>query len=396
MRATVAGAPRAAQTAATSAMAEPFKHRIDAAMARLLALRLGAVLPGFPAQRFVRSCVDGLAPLALKQRVGRFADALAATLPTDFAAACAALEATLAPARADDDLAALVPGPDGLAGWVVWPMTEWVARRGLTEPARALAALHALTQRFTAEFALRPFLVAHEATTLRTLARWTRDPSPHVRRLVSEGARPRLPWGMALPRFVADPSPTLPLLRALQDDASAYVRRSVANHLNDIAKDHPDVVVDWLAAHLPDAPPARRALLQRASRTLVKRGERGALAAWGVDAPFRGDVALAVAPARVAIGSAMTLRVDLRAAAGGGPQRLVVDYVVRRDGAASTRPKVWKGWSVELAAGEQRELTKAHSWRPTTVRVDRPGRHGVELRINGRAVAQAAFVLQAR
>lgn len=395
----MAGASRAAQTGAPYAMAEPFKDRIDAAMARLLAARLVAVAPGFPVRRFVRLCADGLAPLALKQRVGHFADALAVTLPTDFAAACDALEATLAPARADDDLASLVPGPDGLAGWVVWPMTEFVARRGLATPARALTALHALTQRFTAEFALRPFLVAHEAATLRTLTRWMRDPSPHVRRLVSEGARPRLPWGMALPRFVADPSPTLPLLRALQDDASGYVRRSVANHLNDIAKDHPGIVVAWLAEHLPDAPPARRALLQRASRTLVKRGDHGALAAWGVDAPFRGEVALAIAPARVTIGGAMTLRVDLRAATRGGAQRLVVDYIVRRDGSASTaskRSKVWKGWTVELAPGEARALTKSHSWRPTTVRVDRPGRHAVEVRINGRAVAQAAFELRAR
>lgn len=376
-------------------MAEPFKHRIDAAMARLLAARLGAVLPGFPRRRCELACTDGLAPLALKQRVARFADALAATLPADFAVACDALEATLAPARRDDDLSALVPGPEGLAGWVVWPMAEFVARRGLAHPARALAALHALTQRFTAEFALRPFLVAHEGLTLRTLARWTADPSPHVRRLVSEGSRPRLPWGMALPRFVADPSPTLPLLAALQDDASAYVRRSVANHLNDIAKDHPDVVVGWLAEHLPAAPPARRALLQRASRTLVKRGHRGALAAWGVAAPFRGEVAFAVKPSRVAIGGAMQLQVELRAAARGGPQRLVVDYVVRRDGSASQRPKVWKGWAVELAAGEVRALRKAHSWRPTTVRVDRPGRHAVELRVNGVAVAHAAFTLRA-
>ena len=115
-----------------------------------------------------------------------------------------------------------------------------------------------------------------------------------------------------------------------------------------------------------------------------------------VAAPFRGEVAVAVAPARVAIGGAMTLRIDLRAAAGGRAQRLVVDYVVRRDGAASTRPKVWKGWTVVLAPGEARTLSKAHSWRPTTVRVDRPGRHVVELRINGRAVAHATFELRAR
>jgi 3-methyladenine DNA glycosylase AlkC len=377
-------------------MAAPFKDRIDAAMVRLLAARLGAKDAAFDAAAFAGRATAGLGPLALKQRVGHVAAALAATLPDDFAAACGLLEATLAPARVDDDLAALAPGPDGLAGWVVWPMTEFVARRGLAAPARALQALHAMTQRFTAEFALRPFLVAHEALTLRTLGRWVRDPSPHVRRLVSEGSRPRLPWGTALPRFVADPSPTLPLLAALQDDASAYVRRSVANHLNDIAKDHPDVVVDWLRRHLPGAPGPRRALLQRASRTLEKRGEPGALAAWGVDAAFRGEVAFAVAPARAAVGGAMALQVELRAAATGPAQRLVIDYIVRGDGDdAHRRRKVWRGWRVELAPGEARALQKRHSWRPTTVRVDRPGRKRVELRINGRAAAQAAFTLTA-
>jgi 3-methyladenine DNA glycosylase AlkC len=377
-------------------MAAPFKDRFDAALVRLLGEQLRGVDSAFDARAFEQLATAGLGPLALKQRVGHVAQALAATLPGDFAAACERLEATLAPARADDDLGALAPGPEGLAGWVVWPMTEFVATRGLADPARALRALHALTQRFTAEFALRPFLVAHERLTLRTLQRWTRDPSPHVRRLVSEGSRPRLPWGTALPRFVADPSPTLPLLAALQDDPSEYVRRSVANHLNDIAKDHPAVVVDWLRRHLPDAPPARRAMLQRASRTLEKRGEPGALAAWGVDAPFRGEVAFAVAPARVAIGGAMALQVELRAAAKGAAQRLVVDYVVRdiADDAARRR-KVWRGWRVELAPGETRALTKRHSWRPTTVRVDRPGRKAVELRINGRVAATAGFTLTA-
>jgi 3-methyladenine DNA glycosylase AlkC len=377
-------------------MAEPFKNWIDAALVDTAAAHLARAWRGFPRQRFVQLATTGLTARELKGRVQHVAAALAATLPVDFAAAADVIEASLAPARDDTELKALQPGPAGLAGWIVWPLTEFVAARGLPHPERALAALHALTQRLTAEFGLRPFLVAHEALTFATLQRWVRDPSPHVRRLVSEGSRPRLPWGLRLQRLCVDPSPTLPLLRELQDDPSDYVRRSVANHLNDIAKDHPDVVVDWLAAHLPDAPPARRALLHRASRTLVKRGHRGALAAWGVDAPFRGAVAFAVAPQRVAIGGAMDLQVELRAAAGGGPQRLVVDYVVRRDGSASKQPKVWKGWTVELAAGAALPLRKRHSWRPTTVRVDRPGRHVVELRINGAAVAHAAFTLRAR
>ena len=167
------------------------------------------------------------------------------------------------------------------------------------EPERALAALHALTQRFTAEFAIRPFIVHHPALVFATLQRWTTDPSPHVRRLVSEGSRPRLPWGLRLQALVHDPSPTLPLLAALQDDQSDYVRRSVANHLNDIAKDHPDLVVHWLEQHLPGATPQRRALLRHASRTLDQAGPRRALAAWGLGRPGAARHVLDVAPRRM-------------------------------------------------------------------------------------------------
>jgi 3-methyladenine DNA glycosylase AlkC len=378
-------------------MAEPFKHRIDAALVATAARHLRRAWRAFPAERFRRLATDGLGDLELKTRARHVAQALAATLPDDFARACDVLEASLAPARLDDALDVLVTTDAGLAGWIVWPMGELVAQRGLEHPERALAALHALTQRWTAEYAIRPFLVAHEALALRTLRAWVGDPSPHVRRLVSEGSRPRLPWGLVLRRFVADPSPTLPLLAALQDDASAYVRRSVANHLNDVAKDHPRVVADWLARHLPHAPAPRRALLRHASRTLIKRGDRAVLAAWGAGAPLRGDATLAIAPGRVRVGDAIELRATLRSTAR-SPQRLVVDYAVQRAVAAGSREataKVWKGWAVELRAGEQRMLQKRHSLAPVTTRRDRPGRHDVELRVNGRTVARASFVLRA-
>jgi 3-methyladenine DNA glycosylase AlkC len=337
---------------------------------------------------------SGLDRLELKQRVAHVANALAATLPADFAAAAAVLERSLAPPRADTDVGKLAATDAGLAGWIVWPMTEFVAQRGLAFPERALRALRELTQRSTAEFAIRPFLVAHEELTLRTLHSWLADPNPHVRRLISEGSRPRLPWGIRLRRFVADPSRTLPLLEALQDDASEYVRRSVANHLNDIAKDHPGVVAAWLERHLPAAPPPRRALLQHASRTLIKRGDRRVLAAWGLAGTLRGAATLRITPQRVRLGERMQLAVSLWSTAQRA-QRLVVDYVVhhvKADG--STSPKVWKGWRLELARGERRELTKGHSWQPTTIRTDRPGRHAVDLLVNGRVVAQAAFTLQ--
>jgi 3-methyladenine DNA glycosylase AlkC len=264
----------------------------------------------------------------------------------------------------------------------------------LAEPARALVCLHALTRRFSAEFAIRPFILAHPDRVYATLHEWTRDPSPHVRRLVSEGSRPRLPWGIVLKPLVAEPTPTLPLLEALQDDGSEYVRRSVANHLNDIAKDHPAVVADWLERHLPGASRERRALLRHASRTLVKRGDRRVLAAWGLDARLRGTAVLSVAPARIRLGGTLTIELALASTAR-KPQTLAIDYVVhhvRADG--GTSPKVFKGWNLVLAAGEQRVLARRHAVRPITIRHYYPGVHRIAVQVNGQVVAEAGFELR--
>lgn len=375
-------------------MAEPFKNLVGPELVRTLARHLTRVDDGFPQRRFTRRALAGLEDLELKARVTHVAAALEEALPPDFAAACDLLERSLAPARDDDDLSQLEPSEHGLAGWVVWPMTEFVANKGLAEPDRALVALHAMTQRNTAEYAIRPFLIEHRERTMRALRRWLEDPSPHVRRLVSEGSRPRLPWGVRLDHLVRDPAPTLPLLEALQDDTSEYVRRSVANHLNDIAKDHPAVVADWLERHLPGAGPDRRRMLRHASRTLLKRGDRRVLDAWGVGAPLRGDASLSIEPAVVAIGGAMTLHVELTSRARVA-QELLVDYVVhhRRSGGA-TSAKTWKGWRFELAAGASERRSKRHSWKPVTTRRDHVGEHRVELLVNGRVVADATFELR--
>ena len=211
-------------------MAEALKHLLDAAAVRSAGRHLARVSTAFDRERFERLALVGLDEREFKARARHIADALQATLPQDFARAADVLEASLAPVDGSGD---------GLAGWIVWPLSEFIARRGLDDPGRALAALHAMTQRFTAEWAIRPFIERHPALTFATLERWTRDPSPQVRRLCSEGTRPRLPWGSVLRNLIDDPSPTLPLLQALHDDPSEDVRRSVANHLNDIGRDHP-------------------------------------------------------------------------------------------------------------------------------------------------------------
>lgn len=373
---------------------EPFKNLLNTRGVQEAAARLHSQSAQFDGQQFAALACKGLDALELKARALHICAALEATLPADFNSAAALLEAALAPPTADDVVSAPGDLRHGLRGWILWPAGEYIARHGQAQPARALAALHALTQRFTAEFAIRPFIVQHPALVFDTLAQWTQDKSAHVRRLVSEGSRPRLPWGLRLQALVQDPSPTLPLLLALQDDPSEYVRRSVANHLNDIAKDHPARVAEWLHAHLPGASAERRALLRHASRTLVKQGHPHTLKAWGLGGSFRGTALLQVSPARVTLGGELQIALTLQSTAPRA-QKLVVDYAVhhvKADGSLS--PKVFKGWTLELPARGEVMLTKRHSLRPITTRRYHAGTHGLSVQVNGREVARTEFVLR--
>jgi 3-methyladenine DNA glycosylase AlkC len=381
-------------------MAEAFKNLIGEAVVRDVGHHLQRVWPGFARQRFESLALAGLEALAFKARAEHLASALQQTLPSDFDQAASLLQASLKPvptARHEDDpdkaLGTLGTDATGLGGWALWAFGEYVVREGMAHPERALQALHAITQRFTAEFAIRPFLAQHPQQVLATLSQWQHDPSAHVRRLVSEGSRPRLPWGLRLQALVQDPSPTLPLLHTLQDDPSEYVRRSVANHLNDIAKDHPDVIVQWLQQHLPDAPPARVKLLRHASRTLIKAGHPGVLHAWGLGQAFRGQTRLMLQAERVRVGESLPFEVHLHAAPG-PTQTLELDYRIHHVKAnGQTSPKTFKGKRLQLTAAAPLQWTKQHSFKPISTRRYHPGRHEIEVVLNGQSVATAAFDL---
>lgn len=367
-------------------MPEPFKTFINAAGVSTAAAHLALAYPPFEGAAFYAEVIPRLDALELKARVSCVADALERYLSPDFHEAASHIERALAPIGEQD------PGV-GLTGWMLWPVGEFVARRGLDHPDRALACLQQLTQRFTAEFAIRPFVERHPALVFATLREWTAHPSDHVRRLVSEGTRPRLPWGARRASLVADPSPALPLLEALLDDDSAYVRRSVANHLNDIAKDHPALVAAWVERHLPEAPSARAALLRHACRTLIKQGDPRVLAAWGRGARLDGRAQVALTPPRLHFGETLQLAVTITSTAV-ITQALTVDYIVhhvKADG--RTSPKVFKGWTVTLPPGGTVHLAKRHAVKPITTRRYHAGQHRVEIQVNGNVVAKAAFAL---
>jgi 3-methyladenine DNA glycosylase AlkC len=365
-----------------------FKDSIGPALVAELARRVAAAHPPFDAAAFVARLAAELPPLELKQRIAAVAAALRDGLPPDYPAALAILVATLGPAPAE--------GPGMLDGmWLTWPIATFVERYGLGHPAESLAAMRAITQRGSCEFAVRPYIEAHYEQTLAALHAWARDESFHVRRLASEGSRPRLPWGPRLRRFVADPAPVLALLETLRADPSEYVRRSVANSLNDIAKDHPDLAVATLRRWLADPTPTTERLARHALRGLIKAGHHGALALVGATGGAEVELAaLRISPGAPRIGAGAAIAGELRSAAA-RPQRLVIDYVMHFADARGGRGrrKVFKLRELELGPGETAALSWSHSFRQLSTRRHYPGPHRLELQVNGAVVGGLDFAL---
>lgn len=354
---------------------------------RTLAARLHRVWPDFEPARFVNTVLPRLPALGLNERNYLIRDALHAQLPADFPRAATLLVQSLGPECPPE-------GSESYAGFYVMSLCAYVAEYGLDHPREALAALREMTTRFSAEFAIRPFLDHHTELTLATLRTWARDPHPQVRRLVSEGSRPRLPWGSRLHRFVKDPRPTLALLELLKEDEVLYVRRSVANHLNDIAKDHPDRVVTTLRRWQKSRHPGTRWLVKHALRTLLKQGHPDALALLGYPADAKVALQkLSVTPRRIRTGDAITFSFTVMSQAD-RPQALMIDYVLHyRKANGRTAPKVFKLTTCTLPARDRTTVEKRHSFRPIGIRPYYPGQHAVEIQVNGQSLGRTTFRL---
>lgn len=354
---------------------------------RELAGNMRRAWAAFPADTFLADVLPRLPALGLHERNVLVRDALHAHLPGDFRKAAALLVRSLGPELP-------LEGPGSYSGFYVMALNAYIAEYGIDDPAHALPALHELTKRFSAEFAIRPFLDRHPERTLAVLHTWARDAHPQVRRLASEGSRPRLPWGMRLRKFVKDPRPVLALLEHLKEDPELFVRRSVANNLNDIAKDHPDLVVATLKRWQKSRRAETRWLVKHALRTLLKQGHPEALALLGYARDARVRVTgLTITPPRLKIGQAIGIRFRLRSC-DAKPQPVMVDYIVHHMKASgATSPKVFKLTTRRLAPGEAVDVAKRHSFRPIGIRPYYPGRHAIEIQVNGRVRARADFAL---
>ncbi len=353
------------------------KDMFDAARYRALAAALAGIEPKFHAKKFLKLTLEGLEGRELMARLHQTALAAHAALPFSYR-------------RQVEILQELAPRiGHGFVG--IFPC-QFVMEFGQEEAPFSLEALRQLTRYGSAEFAIRPFLELDLAGTLRVMRRWTQNECEHVRRLASEGCRPRLPWGRRLPALVKDPAPLVPILHALKDDPALYVRKSVANNLNDISKDHPE----WMLALLAEwdhARPGQRWIAKHACRTLIKKGHPQALGLFGFGAKPQLTASLQAAPARLRLGESLTLTAVLQSSAKTA-QSLAVDYILHyaRPGGAVSK-KVFKWTEITLEPGATQTLVKRQTIRDFSTRRHHAGSHTVELQVNGHVVATTAFDL---
>lgn len=384
-------------------MADALKTFFSPSLVRRLAADLAKADPGFPVKPFVKDACDGLDALELLDRGRHIARALGTHLPAAYPDAIDVLVRSLGPEHATDERLGL-----GMAPFFYLPHTMFVAERGLDHFDLSMRAQHELTRRFSAESCIRPYIAKDPERAFAVLREWASDPNAHVRRLVSEGTRLRLPWAPRVAWLDANPERVLALLELLKDDPATLVRRSVANSLNDLGKVRPELLnrtaAAWLDGGAGDADgargpggaggvsPERRALIEHALRGAVKRGDPEALRLLGFGK--KASVSLEnveFKPRRVAIGGRVSMAFTLRSTARAA-QELLIDVAVHFVKASGvTGAKVFKLKRLTLAPREQAILQTSFSLAIHTTRVPQPGVHAVDVLVNGQRMPAGSF-----
>lgn len=373
-------AETACQTA-TMAEAPKLKDYFTVDVVRSTGERVGSVHPGFDMAAFVDAAIGAdWDDLAFTERSRRIGDALWHTLGLEVEPGLDVITALL-PAELDD--------PEGVLnnGFWMWPLGHIIGTYAVDHLEAGLDACEALTKRFTSEFAVRPFL-ARYPEAMRRVRQWADDPSEHVRRLASEGTRPRLPWATRLALPVDE---VLDVLTVLKADDSRYVRTSVANHLNDLAKDDSDRIVSLLEAWHAEDVAETTWIVRRAMRNHLKNGDPRVLALFGYGTADVTVRDLAVTPTSLSIGESVTIAFDLDENRG-RDQKLMVDLVVgyvKANGKPS--PKVFKFKDFELGAGASESCRKKLEMVNRSTRALYPGTHSVTVRVNGSDLATTHF-----
>ena len=359
-------------------MAEPLKNLYSKSLINAVAEQIRIEYSSFDVESFERKVLsDGWDKLELKARMRRLSEVLGRYLPQNYKAAIDILK----------------PVSSNFSGLEHMFFPDFVEVHGLDHVTTSLDALQHFTANSSSEFAIRPFILHHPKRTMKQMKLWSKSSDKHLRRIASEGCRPRLPWAMALPAFKQDPAPVLDIILNLLDDESLYVRRSVANNLNDISKDNPETVIaiaetnlgmskqtDWVVKH--------------ACRGLLKKGDARVLPLFGFNEASHVELNNFQVSSSVIMGEALPFKFEIQTSQEQlGKLRLefLIEFVKAN---GKTAGKVFK-----IAEGDYNEdqklVAKSFSFKPISTRKYYPGTHRLSVLINGNSFASQSFELVA-
>lgn len=343
-----------------------------------LAEVIQSVFPEFETEEFTRLVLDSAwADRELKQKMRHITFCLKQKLPADYPESIRILEQITPQFR----------------GFIALSFSDFAESYGLDYWDVSMNSLARFTSSCTSEFAVRPFLDKDPVRTMEYFYRWAEDESQHIRRLASEGCRPRLPWGMGLRKFQKDPAPIIPILERLKNDPEEYVRRSVANNLNDISKDHPLLVLDLFEKWKGHSKDVDR-IIKHACRTLLKAGNKRALMLFGFGNPDQLLVSnLSVNQPNLKIGEVLRFSFTL-VNNSGNTQTVRIEYRIHYiKSSGKTSPKIFQISECKFPSGEH-AISKKQSFIDYTTRTHFPGEHRIEIVINGDTKAEIKFALE--
>jgi 3-methyladenine DNA glycosylase AlkC len=359
-------------------MADALKDMFNKKFYEQLAIELNEVEKTFHANKFVKDVTENIEQLSLNERLRNTSIILKQYLPGEYK-------------KSIEVLFNVIPKFKGSYTSLLFP--DFVGQYGHDDFKLSMKALHYFTQFGSSEFAIREFLKRDFLKTIKVMNTWAEDKNHHVRRLASEGSRPRLPWSFKLNEVITTPGVTSSILEKLKSDSELYVRKSVANHLNDISKDNTSYMLDLINSW--DKKNEHTAwIIKHASRTLIKKGNVESLAVFGFDKNVKLSVDnLKLNSSKLNLGESLQFEFDVISQKSKS-QKLVIDFKIfycKKNGELS--PKVFKLKELELKPKQVVSINKSHRFQDFTTRKHYAGKHIIEIMINGNVYSKKEFML---
>lgn len=373
---------------------EPYKNMFNKNSLKTISSEIKQVYKPFDYKSFEKNCLKELDKLELKNRVRLISSELKKHLTNNYKRDVKILVAVLADEEKHEDQQWSGLDVKGINGFFVWPLAHYIEEYGVHDLDTSMKALYEMTKRFTAEFAIRPYLEKYgEDVYSKYLNKWVKDKSRHVRRLVSEGTRPNLPWGSKVSWIKTNPGFNMYLLEKLKDDPEEYVRRSVANHLNDISRIDKKLMLRTVSKwDLKNK--ETKWVVRHATRFLLKEGEPKALKLNGYHTSPKVKIhKFKLTPKRFKEGESFKFSFEIENK-DTKTLNLLLDYIIhypKKNGKLS--PKAFRLKAMKLKKGEVVKIEKEVTFKKVTTRKHYAGEHIFELKICDKIFNQDKFKL---